>query len=175
MRDKNIAIFEETINICKSGSYNLGGKKVSLKLSRDDMVQAIALSPDMSQRIMDNALNIGTERAFVMGRTGVYMENRDSFEVAKDIIPSYDRDREDYKSILVLNFANPVHPGGGVTRGARAQEEDLCRKSTLYMSLLSDEARRMYDYNQEAKDYLATDYMVLSPSVEIFRDSHGTL
>ncbi len=175
MRDKNIAIFEETINICKSGGYKLGGEKVSLKLSRDDMAQAIALSPDMSQHIMDNAMNIGTDRVVVMGRTGVYMENRDSFEVAKDIIPSYDRDREDSKSILVLNFANPVHPGGGVTRGARAQEEDLCRKSTLYMSLLSEEARRMYEYNQEANNYLATDYMVLSPNVEIFRDTHGAL
>lgn len=175
VRDKNIAIFEETINICKNGSYNLGGETVSLKLSRDDIAQAIALTPDMSQRIMDNALNIGTNRAFVMGRTGVYMKNSDSFEAAKDIIPSYDRDREDSKSILVLNFANPVHPGGGVTRGARAQEEDLCRKSTLYISLLSDEARRMYDYNQDAKDCLATDYMVLSPNVEIFRDSHGVL
>lgn len=175
MRDKNIAIFEETLNICKRGSYKVGGEEVSLKLSSADMAQAIALSPDMSQRIMDNAMNIGTNRAFVMGRTGVYMENRDSFEVAKDIIPSFDRDRVDSKSILVLNFANPVHPGGGVTRGARAQEEDLCRKSTLYMSLLSDEARRMYDYNQEANDYLATDYMILSPKVEIFRDSHGAL
>lgn len=106
MRNKNIAIFEETLNICKCRSYQLGSETVSLKLSHDDMAQAIALAPDMSQRIMDNAMNIGTDRAFVMGRTGVYMENRDSFEVAKDIIPSYDRDREDSKSILVLNFAS---------------------------------------------------------------------
>ena len=175
MRDKNIAIFEETVNICKCGSYKFGDETISLKLSYADMAKAIALSPDVSQRFMDNAMNIGTDRAFVMGRTGVYMKNSDSFEVAKDIIPSYDRGREDSKSILVLNFANPVHPGGGVTRGARAQEEDLCRKSTLYMSLISDEARRMYDYNQEARDHLATDYMVLSPNVEIFRDSRGAL
>lgn len=175
MRERNITIFEETLDICKRGKYKLWDETVSLKLSYADMAQAISISPDASQRIMDNAMNIGTDRAFVMGRTGVYMENRDSFEVAKDIIPSYDRHREDSKSILVLNFANPVHPGGGVTRGAMAQEEDLCRKSTLYISLLSDEARRMYDYNQEAKDYLATDYMVLSPNVEIFRDSHGVL
>ncbi len=175
MRDKNIAIFEETLNICKRGSYKVGDETVSLKLSYSDMARAIALSPDVSQRLMDNAMNKGTDRAFVMGRTGVYMENSDSFEVAKDIIPSYDRDREDSKSILVLNFANPVHPGGGVTRGARAQEEDLCRKSTLYISLRSDEAGRMYAYNQDARDYLATDYMVLSPNVEIFRDSQGAL
>ena len=43
MRDKNIAIFKETLNICKCGSYKLGGKTV-LKLSHDDMAQAIALS-----------------------------------------------------------------------------------------------------------------------------------
>ena len=55
MRDKNIAIFEETLNICKFGSYKLGSETVSLKLSHDDMAQAIALAPDMSQRIMDNA------------------------------------------------------------------------------------------------------------------------
>ena len=175
VRDKNIAIFEETLNICKCGSYNLGDETVSLKLSYADMAQAIALSPDASQKLMDNAIHIGTNRTFVMGRTGVYVENSDSFEVAKDIIPSYDRGREDSKSILVLNFANPVHPGGGVSRGARAQEEDLCRKSTLYLSLLSDEARKMYDYNRKAGDYLASDYMVLSPNVEIFRDSQGTL
>ena len=106
MRDKNRAIFEETLNICKFGSYKWGSETVSLKLSHDDMAQAIALAPDMSQRIMDNAMNIGTDRAFVMGRTSVYMENRDSFEVAKEIIPSYDREKEDSKSILVLNFAN---------------------------------------------------------------------
>ena len=172
MREKNIAIFEETLNICKYGSYKLGENEVSLKLSYADMTQAIALSPNVSQCIMDDAMTIGTNRRFAMGRTAVYMKNSDSFEVAKDIIPRIDRDREDSKSILVLNFANP---GGGVTRGAKAQEEALCRKSTLYMSLLSDEARKMYDHNQEAKDYLATDYMVLSPKVEIFRDSQGAL
>lgn len=175
MRDKNIAIFEETVSICRRGSYTLDDKTVSLKLSQEDMAQVIALAPDMSQKIMDNAGNLGTDRAFVVGRTGVYVENRDSFEVARNIIPGYDRGKEDSRSILVLNFANPVHPGGGVTRGARAQEEDLCRKSTLYVSLLSEEAGKMYEYNREAKDYLATDYMLLSPNVEIFRDSDGGL
>lgn len=37
--------------------------------------------------------------------------------------------------IAILNFANYYKPGGGVERGCRAQEESLCRISTLYAHL----------------------------------------
>jgi uncharacterized protein (TIGR02452 family) len=39
---------------------------------------------------------------------------------------------------LALNFANGVHPGGGFRRGARAQEEVLCRSSALFETLVGD-------------------------------------
>ena len=44
----------------------------------------------------------------------------------------------------VLNFANPFEPGGGAMRGAKAQEEDLCRCSNLYSSLTTPSAIQRY-------------------------------
>ena len=46
--------------------------------------------------------------------------------------------------IGVLNFANPVKPGGGVESGATAQEEYLCRNTTLFDSLDTPMAKEKY-------------------------------
>ncbi len=76
------------------------------------------------------------------------------------------------RKILVLNFANPVHPGGGVRRGARAQEEDLCRRSSLLPALESLVARPHSDYNNGLSGYMGSDAMILTPEVEVIKDEH---
>lgn len=69
--------------------------------------------------------------------------------------------------IAILNFADPFTPGGLVWDGVKTQEEDLCRSSTLYRSLLQAE-QDFYEYNKKLNR--TTDRIIYSPNVLFFRD-----
>ena len=74
------------------------------------------------------------------------------------------------KKTCVLNFANSFNPGGGVVHGARAQEECLCRISTLYDSLVADKMiEGFYDRHNDVMNELATDDLIYSPYVKVFK------
>ncbi len=68
----------------------------------------------------------------------------------------------------VLNFADAYEPGGAYLCGSAAQEECLCRASTLYASLSSRAALPMYEVNRKRRGPEA-DTFLISPYVEIFR------
>ena len=68
----------------------------------------------------------------------------------------------------VLNFASATNPGGGVTRGSSAQEESLCRCSTLYPVLNTPLLwSQYYSVNREARNPLYTDSLIYSPGIVI--------
>ena len=72
------------------------------------------------------------------------------------------------KKIAVLNFASPVHPGGGVFSGSRAQEECLCRCSTLYPLLAQEWLKESYYIpNKKAHDFRCNDTCIYSEGVVI--------
>jgi uncharacterized protein (TIGR02452 family) len=71
---------------------------------------------------------------------------------------------------LALNFANGVEPGGGFLRGARAQEEALCRSSALVLTLCADP---MYDAHRRDAPHESSDWVILSENVPVFRSDDG--
>ncbi|MEU9256306.1 TIGR02452 family protein [Streptomyces sp. NPDC048270] len=76
-------------------------------------------------------------------------------------------------AVAVLNFASARNPGGGYVRGAKAQEEALCRASALYETLL--EAPEYYEAHRAERSTFYTDRVIHSPGVPVFRDDRGGL
>lgn len=72
--------------------------------------------------------------------------------------------------IALLNFANPVKPGGAVENGFMGQEEELCRCSTLY-KILNDKAvcGEYYDYHEKNKSAMSTDSLIYSEDIIIVK------
>lgn len=82
-----------------------------------------------------------------------------------------------YGNVCVLNFASSVHPGGGVAKGSNAQEETLCRTSTLYFNLNTKECiDKFYNAHKALGDYKNTDDIIYTPNVQILkRNDYSTL
>lgn len=76
--------------------------------------------------------------------------------------------------VALLNFASARNPGGGFLGGAVAQEEDLCRCSGLYRTLLTQPV--YYQTHREDGSLLYSDHLIYSPAVPFFRvRSHDPL
>ena len=77
------------------------------------------------------------------------------------------REHPDAK-VAVMNFANAFHAGGGVTEGASAQEECLCRTSTLYPILTDDYLQETYyKHHDDLDSPKATDSLIYTEGVVI--------
>lgn len=170
VKAKNRKVIEETLKICEQGYYKAGSKRVNLKLSESQMKYCKVYRPEEVEYVSKSK---DFKHVRVLGRVGVGCENIDSFSMA--IKSNRNRMSDNEKPVLVLNLANAVHPGGGVRNGSVAQEEDLCRKSTLLKSLESSFASNYYGCNMRLNTYMGSDAIIITPEVEIFRDSDGKL
>lgn len=177
-----INIIKETLNIMNEEFYIYKGKTKKLKLSNEEMSNVMFYSQEQVDKMLqddaiadekniDEEIQVDSHRDNALKRCDIKVLNIDSFEAAFTL--SEKENQETQNKILVLNFANPIHPGGGVRTGACAQEEELCRKSTLLKSLESNNAADYYEYNKTIKGYWSSDAIVVSPSVEVFRDGQS--
>ncbi len=72
--------------------------------------------------------------------------------------------------ICVHNFASATNPGGGVKKGSTAQEECLCRCSTLYPCLDTKPLKdAYYQYHRNLHDLRYTDKCIYTPDIIVFK------
>ncbi|MBR4904010.1 MAG: TIGR02452 family protein [Selenomonadaceae bacterium] len=96
-------------------------------------------------------------------KTSVSVVKRRTFEAAISMQRKHLESR-----IAVHNFASATNPGGSVKYGSRAQEEALCRCSTLYPVLDTEENwNNYYNVNRERNNPFYDDACIYSPEIII--------
>lgn len=79
------------------------------------------------------------------------------------------------KKVCILNFASSVTPGGGVTKGTSAQEESICRISTLYPVISDSSVSAFYERHWQMihNDTMGRenrDDCIYSPGIYVIRE-----
>lgn len=120
--------------------------------------------------------------AYSKDNTQVYLNNEtpcyNSNEVKKQIISVVNqktvmmaieiKKQNPTSRIAILNFANPVNPGGAVTLGYMGQEEELCRCSTLYRVLSDpDICGAYYAHNKALASDFGDESLIYSEGIRI--------
>ncbi|MCC8358068.1 MAG: TIGR02452 family protein [Oscillospiraceae bacterium] len=165
-RKQNIAELEDTLAILEKGGYIRDGREVRLHFSREQMREVQVFLPE------DLAVLSSTEREILEGEGCCFdCRDMDALALAQEQYEGLRAAGEAEPRILVLNLASATQPGGHTRKGASAQEEDLCRRTSLLLSLESEGAKRYYDYNNARKTRMGSDAVVLSPCVEVIKDT----
>ena len=145
-REENAAIFRDTEARCQTYPR----LKSSIALSR------------ASQRLILEGDEVSVPPCSNAAEGRLIVSAKRSFEAAS----AYARTMK----TCVLNFASAGNPGGGVVNGSSAQEEALCRCSTLYFNLNTNEMwNGFYSPHRAARDPIHNDDAIYTPRVTVFK------
>jgi len=163
-RTKNVSIAKETLDIIKQKHYTApSGKIVNISFGIDFAIDNTKLYPDDEEIAMSEFLPENLTRT-----PTIEVVNETTAQAAARLLSDGKTD-----DLVALNFASAKNPGGGFTSGAIAQEEDLCRASTLYPCLKSKP--QFYNKNILCDNCFYTDNIIYSPNVVFFRDQFNSL
>ena len=148
-RSENIEIFEDSMDLCEKNSR-------LTKSIKDSIKSQIFIGEDES--VAD-----GSKVARFESEAKIVVSKKRTFEAAESYAGKGDK-------VCVLNFASSSNPGGGVVNGSGAQEECLCRVSTLYPTLNTDENwKRFYTPHRKSRNPLHNDDILYTSGIVVFK------
>ncbi len=145
-REENVEIFKDTEKLCKTNA---------------NIKESVRISTEKQKLILESDNLPVQKRDLYKEKANIVVSKKRTFEAA-----------EGYKNlkVAVLNFASASNPGGGVERGAGAQEECLCRCSGLYFMLNTpDMWAGFYTPHRNAHDPIHNDDIIYTPNVTVFK------
>ena len=144
-RSENVAIFEDTRARCRAD------QELALAIRESNSRQAVILE--------DAKIDTFTQRYSTPAK--ITVSKKRSCEAAHRYLG---------QKTCVLNFASATNPGGGVVWGSTAQEECLCRCSTLYANLTQRKLwSSFYEPHREQHNPLYNDDCIYTPDVVVFK------
>ena len=147
-REENIEIFNDTVSICKNSSL------LHDTIQKSINEQKVILEKDIVQD--------GSKIKRFETPAKIIISKKRSLEAAQ----SYDSSNK----ICVMNFASATNPGGGVEKGSGAQEECLCRCSTLFFSLKDNTVwKDFYKPHRIMNNPIHNDDIIYTPGITVIK------
>lgn len=154
-------IAKSNLTICEQGSYTSpAGRTHDIRAALNAACAGTRLYRPGDFDGLTVKIGPGSPRIEVTGET--------TNEAARRLVQA-----EGVARVFALNFASAKNPGGGFLGGAKAQEEDVCRSSALYVCQLTQPD--YYARNRATASMIYTDHMIYSPDVPVFRDGRALL
>lgn len=148
-RQDNVEIFEDTQRLYKSN---------------EQLISAIKHSSDAQECFSGTGRYwYGPEHRIYQKPARIVVSSKRTLEAAAPYAYAG-------KKVCVLNFASATNPGGGVVKGSSAQEEAICRCSTLYPNLKEQHIwNAFYAPHRRAHDPFHNDDCIYTPGIVVFK------